>query len=743
MEPVWSSRYALTRRTQLEIGSKSRSFWIVMPYSISVPITLGIAIGSPHGPASSGSEVLTRVDVLDRPFLAADSRDQRAHVDDPLTLATGDPGPVVGVRGVRQVLVLLELLADRLVDVFRLDPALAGVDQPLHGLLLGARDDVLDHRTAREVLEVEDLALALRVGDLEELVLVGRRVHALDGLRDQAAHDLRRVAAPALLRLLVERQIGGEVLREDVVGGLAVRPVHLDLEVEAAGPQHRRVDQVLAVAGADHDHVLQRLDAVDLRQELRHHGGLHVGGDARPAHAEERVHLVEEDHDGHVLAGLLARPLEHLADLVLRLADILVEQLRTLHVEEVGRRLAPGALLDALREAVRDRLRDERLAAARRAVEQDALRRRELVVREDVRVEVRQLDGVAQDLDLLVEAADVLVRDVGDLLERHLLHRRLRHLLEGVLGARVQQDRVAGLERLAPERPGQRDDPLVVRVAEHDGAVVAEQLHDRRDLAAVREPRRLHDVERLVQHAELPFLELEGVELRVDVHAHRLAVHRDLGGAVLVGPREDPVRVWRRAPLVDLLLQELDLLLRLLQRVHQLLVLALRVGELVARELVAAPQRLVLRQHAVETATELDRISAEEAHRLAKVLDLFLQGTAHGSLTLRFDVLRSAEPGGRDATHHVAHEAAASRTRVELAHDSLSRLDRRTRRGRPLARRNLQGPCRGPATRIRSSLRRHERAAPPARRRTRRHLEQPAHGSDALRPAEVSRRVRS
>src|SRR5574338_497229 len=224
MEPVWSSRYALTRRTQLEIGSKSRSFWIVIPYSISVPITLGIAIGSPHGPASSGSEVLTRVDVLDRPFLAADSRDQRAHVDDPLTLATGDPGPVVGVRGVRQVLVLLELLADRLVDVFRLDPALAGVDQPLHGLLLGARDDVLDHRTAREVLEVEDLALALRVGDLEELVLVGRRVHALDGLRDQAAHDLRRVAAPALLRLLVERQIGGEVLREDVVGGLAAAP---------------------------------------------------------------------------------------------------------------------------------------------------------------------------------------------------------------------------------------------------------------------------------------------------------------------------------------------------------------------------------------------------------------------------------------------------------------------------------------------------------------------------------------
>jgi hypothetical protein len=51
------------------------------------------------------------------------------------------------------------------------------LDQPLHRLLLRPRHDVLDHRAAGEVLEVEDLALALRVGDLEELVLLGRRVH--------------------------------------------------------------------------------------------------------------------------------------------------------------------------------------------------------------------------------------------------------------------------------------------------------------------------------------------------------------------------------------------------------------------------------------------------------------------------------------------------------------------------------------------------------------------------------------
>ena len=60
----------------------------------------------------------------------------------------------------------------------------------------------------------------------------------------------------------------------------------------------------------------------------------------------------------------------------------------------------------------------------------------QLVLGEDLRVQVRQLDRIAQDLDLLAEAADVVVGDVGDLLEHHLFDRRLRQLLEGVLRAR-------------------------------------------------------------------------------------------------------------------------------------------------------------------------------------------------------------------------------------------------------------------------------------------------------------------
>src|SRR5262245_27384588 len=247
------SRYALTSRTQLEIGSKSRSLTTVIPYSISLPITLGSGklLPSPGAP----SEVLTRsAHRLDRALGSIDAADQRPHVDDLLALATGDTRPVVGVRGVRQVLVLLELLAHRLEDVLEVDARLAFEDLLLHRLLLGTVDDVLDHGAAREVLEVEDLALALRVRDLEELVLLVLRVHDFDHRLDHAPHAVLGVLTELDQRVAVERQLARQVLEEDLLGAAAIRAVHLDLQVEAARSQHRGIDQVLPVRCADHDH---------------------------------------------------------------------------------------------------------------------------------------------------------------------------------------------------------------------------------------------------------------------------------------------------------------------------------------------------------------------------------------------------------------------------------------------------------------------------------------------------------
>ena len=185
-------------------------------------------------------------------------------------------------------------------------------------------------------------------------------------------------------------------------------------------------------------------------EQLGHDRRLHVGGDAGPAGAEDRVHLVEEhDHRG-ARAGLLPGPLEDQPDVPLGLADELVEQLRALDVEEVRPslvRVLPAHGGDLLGQRVGHGLRDERLAAAGRPVEQHALRRPELVLAEQLGVQERQLDGVADLLDLPEQATDVGVVDVGHLLQHEVLDLGLGHPLVGVARLGVDQQRVARLER--------------------------------------------------------------------------------------------------------------------------------------------------------------------------------------------------------------------------------------------------------------------------------------------------------
>ena len=147
----------------------------------------------------------------------------------------------------------------------------------------------------------------------------------------------------------MQRQAGVQVLLEDVAGGLGVGPLDLDLHVEPARTQDRGVDHVLTVRGADDQHVLQALDAVDLAEQLRNDRVLDVGGHPGATGTEQRVHLVEEDDDGGALGRLLAGPLEDEPDVPLGLADVLVQQLGTLDVQEVRTPLgASGALGDLL-----------------------------------------------------------------------------------------------------------------------------------------------------------------------------------------------------------------------------------------------------------------------------------------------------------------------------------------------------------------------------------------------------------
>src|SRR5262245_5450471 len=523
-------------------------------------------------------EVLPGVrDRVDRPA-SLDSllpADQRADVDDALALLARDAGPVVGVGGVGQVLILLELVDACREQVRDAQSLLVDLEIVLDGHLLGPVDDVLDHRPRVEVLEVQDLLVTVGIGDLEEPVLLDLGVHPLDGALDHGVYGAR--ARPTVLREVVgmQRQLDCDVLREDVAGSLGVWALNLDLHVQPPWAEDRRIDHVFTVGRANDDNVLQTLDAIDLAQQLRHDRVLHVRRHARPARAEQRVHLVEAHDHRCAFAGLLAGALQYQPNVPLSLADVLVEQLRALDVEEVGLALAlPGGLRHLLGQRVRDRLGDQRLTAAGWTVEEYALWWPELVFTEEIRMEVGELDRVPDLLDLSCESADRLVVDVGHFLQDQLFDLGLWNTFVDVARARLEEQRVASAQRRVSKRFRDPGDPLIVGVADDQSAfAIGEHLLEHDDLADLLPPHRFDDVERLVEHDLLAAPKL----VHLDVGAHRdtqlPAAGEDVDSAVLTCLKEDPESSRRLGQPVDLLLQRDDLVARLLERRDQPFVL--------------------------------------------------------------------------------------------------------------------------------------------------------------------------
>src|ERR1700730_9887272 len=256
------------RRDDATTGLGSGAPRNATPYSVSMPTIFGTPTLSSYRRGPAGQlcfggllQILPRGDALGLPaaLVPVALVHDRADVDDPLALLAGDLRPVVGVRGVRQVLVLAELLLDRLEQVIGADAPVAAGDRPLDRELLRAPHDVLDHGAGREVLEVQGLLVAVLVGHLEELVLVAGRVHVVDAFGDHALDGLLAVVAGRFELAPGDRQGRGEVLRENLRRAAFVGTLDLDFHVETAGAQDRGIDEILAVGGADHDHVLQGL----------------------------------------------------------------------------------------------------------------------------------------------------------------------------------------------------------------------------------------------------------------------------------------------------------------------------------------------------------------------------------------------------------------------------------------------------------------------------------------------------
>lgn len=126
----------------------------------------------------------------------------------------------------------------------------------------------------------------------------------------------------------------------------------------------------------------------------------------------------------------------------LGLADVLVEEFGSLDVEEVALAVLAAVALGLghlLGERVGDGLGDERLSASGWPVEQDALGGSEFVLLEQVRVEVRQFDRIADHLDLVAQTADLCVVDVRHLFEDQLFDLALGDAFVHVPGARFEE----------------------------------------------------------------------------------------------------------------------------------------------------------------------------------------------------------------------------------------------------------------------------------------------------------------
>src|SRR5690606_28854418 len=284
-----------------------------------------------------------------------------------------------------------------------------------------------------------------------------------------------------------------------------------DQLVESAGAQERRIDQRRTVRRADHDDALQLLEPVHLREE-RVDDALGDGGLAQTTAPlrREGLDLVEEDDRRRDLA----RALEQSADLLLRLAVPLGEEVARLGRDEVALRLP------------RHRLGEQRFPRPRRAEQEKALGRSDPEPAERLWVLERELDALAECLLRLAQSADVVPSHVRDL-DHDLAQRRGLDALHRVLEVLVRD--------LEPLQDIGRD--LVVLQV------------DVREVAAERLDRRLTGEGGEIGADEAVRRSRERVDVDVLGEGHAARVDReDFAPAVLVRHADDDLPVEAARP---------------------------------------------------------------------------------------------------------------------------------------------------------------------------------------------------
>ena len=138
------------------------------------------------------------------------------------------------------------------------------------------------------------------------------------------------------------------------------------------------------------------------------------------------------------------------------------------------------------------------------------------------------LDRVTNLSDLIVEATDVLVRDIGNFGGEQLLNVLAHDALERDARTSIRDERVAGAQVSMAERAGQLKQCLRTAFRRHEHAVGADELENGHDLPAAREVIRGNGDHRVVEAHPLPVRQVSDIKLRGDGNTHALTAGDDL-----------------------------------------------------------------------------------------------------------------------------------------------------------------------------------------------------------------------